>query len=93
MLAEIKRRLNSENACNHLIQNLLSSCLLPNNIKLRIYGSIILPAVLYECKMWSAPSGHNKTEGTTLFFDNGLTCETPITCIWTFPIVTEHTVF
>jgi len=91
MLAEIKRRLNSGNACNHLIQNLLSSRLLPNKIKLRIYGSIILPAVLYECEMWFASSGSNKTEGTTWSFDNGLTCETPITIIWTFSIVTEHT--
>jgi hypothetical protein len=31
---EIKRRLNSGNACYHSVQNLLSSCLLSNNIKL-----------------------------------------------------------
>jgi ribosomal protein S2 len=31
---EIKRRLNSGNACYHSVQNLLSSRLLPKNIKL-----------------------------------------------------------
>jgi hypothetical protein len=50
---EIKRRLNSGNACYHLIQNLLSSCLLLKNIKIRIYETIILPAILYGCETWS----------------------------------------
>jgi hypothetical protein len=40
---EIKRRLNSGNACYHLVQNLLSPRLLPRNLKIRIYKSIILP--------------------------------------------------
>jgi hypothetical protein len=44
---EIKRRLNSSNACYHSVQNLLSSHLLSRNIKIRIYKSIILPVVLY----------------------------------------------
>jgi hypothetical protein len=34
---EIKRRLNSGNACNHLVQNFLSSRLLLKNVKIRIY--------------------------------------------------------
>jgi hypothetical protein len=34
---EIKRRLNSGNACYHSVQNLLSSRLLSKNIKIRIY--------------------------------------------------------
>jgi hypothetical protein len=34
---EIKRRLNSGNACYHSVQNLLSSRLLLNNVKVRIY--------------------------------------------------------
>jgi ribosomal protein S2 len=34
---EIKRRLNSGNACSHSVQNLLSSRLLSKNIKIRIY--------------------------------------------------------
>jgi hypothetical protein len=31
---QIKRRLNSRNACYHLVQNLLSSHLLPKNVKI-----------------------------------------------------------
>jgi len=31
---EIKGRMNSGNACYHSVQNLLSSSLLPNNIKI-----------------------------------------------------------
>jgi hypothetical protein len=34
---EIKRRLNSGNACYHSVQNLLSSRLLSKNVKVRIY--------------------------------------------------------
>jgi hypothetical protein len=33
---EIKRRLNSFNACYHSVQKCLSPCLLPKNIKIRI---------------------------------------------------------
>jgi hypothetical protein len=33
---EMKRRLNSGNACHHSVQNLLSSWLLSKNIKIRI---------------------------------------------------------
>jgi hypothetical protein len=33
-----------------LLQKLLSSHLLPKNIKIRIYKTIILPVVLYECE-------------------------------------------
>jgi hypothetical protein len=42
---EIKRRLNSANACNHLVQSLLSK-----NLKIRIYKTIILHVVLYGCE-------------------------------------------
>jgi hypothetical protein len=49
---EIKRRLNSGNACYHSVQNLLSSHLLSKNVKLRIYKTIILPVVLYGCETW-----------------------------------------
>jgi hypothetical protein len=34
---EIKRRLNSGNACYHSVQNLLSSHLLSKNVKIRLY--------------------------------------------------------
>jgi hypothetical protein len=50
---EIKRRLNSDNACYHSVQNVLSSRLLSKNIKIRIYKTIILPVVLYGCETWS----------------------------------------
>jgi hypothetical protein len=50
---EIKRRLNSGNACYHSVQNLLSPRQLSKNIKIRIYKTIILPVVLYGCETWS----------------------------------------
>jgi hypothetical protein len=50
---EIKRRLNSGNACYHSVQNLLSSRLLSKNVKVRIYKTMILPVVLYGCETWS----------------------------------------
>ncbi|PNF25192.1 hypothetical protein B7P43_G17903 [Cryptotermes secundus] len=50
---EIKRRLNSGNACYHSIQNLLSSHLLSKNITIRIYKTISLSVVLYGCETWS----------------------------------------
>jgi hypothetical protein len=50
---EIKRRLNSGNACYHSVQNLLSSRLLSKNMKVRIYKTIILPVVLYGRETWS----------------------------------------
>jgi hypothetical protein len=50
---EIKRRLNSGNACYHSAQNLLSSRLLSKNIKIRTYKTIALPVVLYGCETWS----------------------------------------
>jgi hypothetical protein len=49
---EIKRRLNSGNACYHWVQNLLPSRLLSKNVKVRIYRTIILPVVLYGCETW-----------------------------------------
>jgi len=35
------------------VQNLLSSSLLSNNIKIKMYRAIILPVVLYGCETWS----------------------------------------
>ena len=34
------------------MQNLLSSCLLSKNLKVKIYRTIILPLVLYRCENW-----------------------------------------
>jgi hypothetical protein len=55
----IKRRLNAGNAC-YPVPNLLSSCLMLKEGKIRIYKTIILPVVLYGCKTWSLTSreGH-----------------------------------
>ena len=50
---EIKSRLKSENACYHLVQNLLPSSLLSKNTKNKIHRTIILPVVLYGCETWS----------------------------------------
>jgi len=50
ILEEIKSRMKSGNACYHSVQNLLSSSLLSKNIKMRIYRTIILRVVLYECE-------------------------------------------
>jgi hypothetical protein len=47
---EIKRRLNSGNACYHSVQNLLPSRLLPKNVNIITYKTTILPAVLYGCE-------------------------------------------
>jgi hypothetical protein len=46
-------KLNSGNTCYHSVQNLLSSCLIPKYIKIRIYRTIIFPMVLYGCETWS----------------------------------------
>jgi len=35
------------------VQNSLSSSLLPKKLKIKIYRTIILPAVLYGCETWS----------------------------------------
>ena len=50
---EIKSRLKSGNACYHSVQNRLYSSLLSNNINIKKYRTIILPAVLYGCETWS----------------------------------------
>jgi hypothetical protein len=41
-----KSRLNSGNACYHSVQNLLSSCLISENLKIKIYKTVILRVVL-----------------------------------------------
>ena len=50
---EIKSRLKSGNTCYHSLQNLLSSCLLSKNKKIKVYKIIILPVLLYGCDTWS----------------------------------------
>jgi hypothetical protein len=50
---EIKRRLNSGNACYHSVQNLSPSRLLSKNVQIIKYKTIILPEVLYGYETWS----------------------------------------
>jgi len=38
---------------SHSVQNLVSSILLSKNLKIKIYRTIILPVVLYECVTFS----------------------------------------
>jgi hypothetical protein len=47
---DIKRRLNSGNACYHSVQNFLSSRVPTKNLKIRTYKTILLPVVLYGCE-------------------------------------------
>jgi hypothetical protein len=68
MHEEIKSRLNSGNASYHLVQSLLSSCLLSRNIKVKIYKTIILPVVLYGCETWSVTL---KEQHRLRVFENG----------------------
>jgi hypothetical protein len=53
MHEEIKSRLNSGNVCYHSIQCLLSSRLLFRKVKVKIYKTVILSAVLCGCETWS----------------------------------------
>jgi hypothetical protein len=53
MKEEIKRKLNSGNACYHSVLNLLPSHLLSKNIKIGIFKTVIMSMVLYGCKTWS----------------------------------------
>jgi hypothetical protein len=49
--------LNSGDACYHSVQNILSSRLVPKNLKIKIYKTVILPVVLYGCETWSLTLG------------------------------------
>ena len=49
----IKCRLKAGNPCYYSVQTLLSSRLIPKNLKIKIYKTIILPVVLYGCETWS----------------------------------------
>jgi len=50
---EIKNKPKSRNAGSHSAQDLLSSGLLPKNMKIKIYRTIILPVVLHGFETWS----------------------------------------
>jgi hypothetical protein len=44
---DIKSRLNSGNACNHVVRNLVPSCVTSKHVKITIYKNITLPVVSY----------------------------------------------
>jgi len=50
---EIKSRSNLRNACYHSVHDLLFSRLLSKNTIIKMYGTIILPDVLYGYGTWS----------------------------------------
>jgi len=50
---EIKSNLKSRNACYHSVQNILSSSLVPKNVKIKKYRTIMSPVVLYGYETWS----------------------------------------
>jgi hypothetical protein len=61
---EIKRRLNSGNACYHSVQNFMPSRSMSKNVNIRIYKTVILPVVLYGYETWSLDiKGRTQTEG------------------------------
>jgi hypothetical protein len=37
----------------YVVQNILSSPLIPKDLKIKIYKTVILPVVLYGCETWS----------------------------------------
>ena len=68
---EIKSRLKSGNACYHSVQNLLSSSLLLQKLKIKIYGTIILPVVSYGCETWSLTFRENLGLGCCEYLELG----------------------
>jgi len=58
---EIKSRLKSGVSYYHSVLNLLSSCLLSKNLKIKIYRTIILPVVVYESETWSLTSREERS--------------------------------
>jgi hypothetical protein len=47
---EIICRLSMGNASYHAVRNLLSSCVLFKNLKIKMYKTIILSVVMYDCE-------------------------------------------
>jgi hypothetical protein len=66
---EIKSKLNSSDVCYYSVQNLFSSRLIPKNLKIKIYKTVILPVVLYWCETWSLTLGEEHRLGV---FENNV---------------------
>jgi hypothetical protein len=69
---EIESRLNLGNACYDLVQNLLFSCLISKDLKIKIYKTVILPVVLYGGETWSLTL--RKEHGLRVFENRVLIC-------------------
>jgi hypothetical protein len=67
ILEEIKSRLISGNVFYHSVLNILSSSLLSRSVKIKIYRTIIMPAVLCGCETWSHTL---REEGRLRVFEN-----------------------
>jgi len=52
-MEKISSRLQSGNACCHLVQNVLCCGLIYKNINIKIYRTVIVPVVLCGCGTWS----------------------------------------
>ena len=50
---DIKRRINTRNACCYSLEKILSSHLFSKKLKVNTYKTIILPVILYGCETWS----------------------------------------
>jgi hypothetical protein len=66
---EIKSRLNSSNPCYNSVQNVLSSLLPFERVKIEIYEAIVLPVVLYGSETWSLTL---REEHSLRLFENGV---------------------
>jgi hypothetical protein len=66
---EIKSSLNLGYSCCYSVHNLLSSCLISKNLKIKVYKTVILPVVLYGCEIWSLTLGE---EHRLRVFENGV---------------------
>jgi hypothetical protein len=51
--SQSKSRLNFGNACYHSVQSVMCSHLVPRNLKIKIYKTIILHVVLYGCETFT----------------------------------------
>jgi hypothetical protein len=66
---QIKWRLNSGNACYHSVHHFMSFRLLPKNVEIIIYMTIILPVVLHGSETWSLTL---REEHRLRVFENGV---------------------
>ena len=60
---EIKCRLQEGNIYCYSIQTLLSSRLLSKNLRIKIFKTIKLPVLLYECEAWSPTLREERRQG------------------------------